>query len=419
MPRLLHSAPALLLAALLVGPAQAADYAALYAAHDYFSLRTALLADKSTGSQQTAFYRAAVLSAFNQPAAANKLIEGLLAHNIDTALMPALLELRLENARRLSDYPSALDAERTLVDVYERGNDVTHLQDAQNTLKLLSALGDTPAQTVTRQADSHIQLADDPPFGSCIPVTVGKDDPCYILDSGANYSVLVRSEAERLGLKILPAGVMVDSSTRAKVPADVAVAPLLLLGNLEYHDVVFLVMPDAAFTFKDFKLLGILGYQVYSGMGAVTLGRTKTLDVPRLVPSKETDNIALDDGDILTQVQMAGHTLLCRVDTGANTTTIYKSYYDAYKAEVQKTGKPHKVHQGGAGGSSDYDTYELPATTLKVAGRSVTMKGLMVYTQDAAPKGSYLMCNLGLDVLDRFKSYTIDLASMALTLNPG
>jgi len=74
-------------------------------------------------------------------------------------------------------------------------------------------------------------------------------DDC-ILDTGANHSTLIRSEAKRLNLKVLPAGI--ELGTGAKLTADAAVAPLLKIGNLEYHHVAFLVVPDAAFTLKNF-----------------------------------------------------------------------------------------------------------------------------------------------------------------------
>src|SRR6185312_12238104 len=230
--------PALLAVAMgtlsLCGPAHAdvgAEYARLYAAHDFFDLAAMVAADPSKDSEQKRFYSAAVLSAFNQPTAANKLI--------DTLLTPFLLQMRMENDRRLYDYAGALDAERTLIDLYERKGD-PRLADAQNTAKLLGALSDAAAQKAKRSGDSHIILAQDGKAGYCIPVTVGVD-PCYILDSGANYSTLTRSESERLKLQIIPAGVQVTSSHGTQVPADVAVAPSLLLGNIQYNNVAFLV----------------------------------------------------------------------------------------------------------------------------------------------------------------------------------
>lgn len=413
-----RSKPAFVLAFLALCTAASADpapdYARLYANRDFFGLRAALASDKSPASEQKRFYSAAMFTAFNQPAEANRLIDALLVKNIDTALMPDLLMMRMENDRRLFDYDGALDAERTLVDLYERTGDA-RLKDAQNTLKLLAAMSDAKPQQTVRRGDSHIILAADGKDRWCIPVTVGTDDPCYILDSGANYSVLIRSEAERLGLKVIPAGVDVGSSTSSRVTADVAVAPLVLLGNLEYHDVVFLVMPDSAFSFRGFQIPGILGFQVFAGMGAVTTTRDHVVDVPKDVPTKRLDNIAFDGGDLLTQVLVDGQPVLCRLDTGAEHTVFYKPYYDAHKEEVDKAGKSRAARTGSAGGVRTYLSYRLPQLSLTLAGRDVTLKKVDIYTEKVVPQ-DYLMCNLGLDALKSFKSYTINLKAMSLTV---
>src|SRR5690348_1697786 len=265
MPRRAHlSAGALALGLIaLCGSAladPAAEYARLYAAHDFFGLRALVAADPRPDSEQKRFYSAAVLTAFNQPAAANKLIEGMLANNIDTALMPFLLQMRMQNDRRLHDYAGALDAERTLIDFYERRGDA-RLAEAQNTAKLLGALSSVDPQKASRSGDSHIILAA-AGKGFCIPVTVGVD-PCYTLDPSAEYSMLSRTEAERLKLQVIPAGMQVQVKAGPLVSADVAVAPSLLLGSVQYQNVVFLVMPDAALRYKDIQIPGSLGFPVF------------------------------------------------------------------------------------------------------------------------------------------------------------
>jgi predicted aspartyl protease len=392
----------------------AAEYARLYAAHDFFGLRAMVAADPRPDSEQKRFYRAAVLTAFNEPAAANKLIEDMLANNIDTALMPFLLQMRMQNDRRLYDYAGALDAERTLIDFYER-NDDPRLGEAQNGARLLGALSGVAPQQATRSGDSHIIEAEDGKLGYCIPVTVGTD-PCYILDSGANYSTLMRSEAERLKLTIIPAGIQVPGSNGTLVSADVAVAPSLLLGNVQYGNVVFLVMPDAALTFPGFSIPGILGYPVFAGLGAVTVRRGHVIDVAKAFPERRVDDIALDGNDMLTQVMVDGHAVLCRVDTGADHTVFYKSYYDQYKDEVEKTGKPHSVRSGGVGGIKTHASYRLPEMDITVAGRAVKLQNVDVFT-DKVVGEDYLQCNLGQDAFKDYRSYTINLQAMSLTLD--
>ncbi len=407
----------LLLAACPLVLATGSRYQALLEAHDFFGLKAALAADREPQDEDARFHAAAVLTAFNQPAAANQAIDRLLKDNVDTPLTPKLLELRLDNDRSLGDYPAALDTARTLVDIYERHDDAAKLADAQNTVKLTAALSDAPKQTVLRQGASRIVMQQDGKLGWCIPVALGDGRGCYILDSGANYSMLIRSEAERLGLKVRKADIEVGSATGAKLKADLAVAPVLKLGNLEYHDVVFLVMPDAAFAFKDFRIPGILGFQVFAGMGAVTTLNGHVLQVPEEVPAERVDNLALDGRDLLVQVALNGRTLLCRLDTGADHTEFYKPYYAKAQADFAKQGAPRQLRSGGAGGIRTFMGYKLQDLTFSVAGRTLTLHKVDVHSADLDPKGDYLDCNLGLDALGQFRSYTINLAAMSLTLH--
>lgn len=388
---------------------QGTDYAKAYAAHDFFALRTLVAADPGPDSEQKRFYSAAVLTAFGQPAAANKLIEPMLAKNIDTALMPFLLQMRMQNDLRLYDYAGALDTERTLVDLYERKGD-TRLGSAQNHLKLLSALSGTDPQKVTRSGDSHLILAAVGTDSYCAPVTVGID-PCYSFAGDLPYSLLTRSEAQRLNLKIIPAGFQLPYGAGA-VSADVAVAGSLLLGNLQYDDVVFLVVPDNAISAGGVSLPGILGYPVYAGMGAVTQSSKHVLDIPKSVPAKPVDNIALDGDAILTQVQVRGHQALCRLNFRSLHTVFYKPYYDSYMDDLGGS-----APQTGGAKTSPSTGLPIRELTLTVAGHDVTLhRSARVYLGKALPQ-DYIMCDLGQDVLKKFKSYTLNLSSMSLTLN--
>ena len=410
----------MLIGILLFGGASEAaptpDYAQLYAAHDFFALRLALASEAHPRSDQAQFYTAAVMTAFNRPAAADKIIDKRLRRPIDANLRLELLEMRMQNARRMSDDAGALKVAQALISSHEHKGEANKLMELRNTAKLLGVLSTIPQQRVIRRGASHIALLHDDNGNYCIPFNIGTQSPCYILDTGANHSTLIRSEAKRLNLKVLPAGIELGTGTDAKLPADVAVAPLLKIGNLEYRNADFLVVPDAAFTLKNFQIRGILGYEIFSGMGAVTARQGHMIDVPATVPDSDVDNIAFDGRDLLTKIKVNGHALLCRIDTGADHTVFYKSYYDRYKSEVEKTGALQITKMAGGGGIRTFKGYILPRLDLELAGHTITLQRVTVFTEPVIPQ-DYLMCNLGLDALKGFKSYTINLHSMALTVD--
>ena len=415
--RLSLLAGTLILATLLLGGPvaadQSSDYAKAYAAHDFFALRAMVAADKAPDSEQKRFYTAAVLTAFNQPAAADKLIDPLLARNIDTALMPFLLEMHLQNQLRLYDYADALDTERTLIDLYERNGD-SRIGSAQNHLKLLSALSGIDAEQVTRNGDSHIILAAEGNGSYCAPLTVGID-PCYSLASEIPYSLITRSEAQRLNLKVIPAGFQLANGGGGFVSADVTVAASLLLGSLQFNHVVFLVVPDNAIPVGGDSLPGLLGYPIYADMGAVTHNNKHVLDIPRRVPSKPVDNVAMDGDALLTRVQVRGHQALCRLNFRSPHTVFYKSYYDSYMDDLG--GMRPKAAPDKSVAPTPLLTLPIKGLTLTVAGRDVTLhRSAKIYLGRNLPQ-DYIMCDLGQDILKGFKSYTLNLSAMSLSLN--
>jgi len=80
------------------------------AAHDFFALRLTLASEAHPRSDQAQFHAAAVMTAFNRPAAAYKIIDKLLQKPIGANLRLESLDMRMQNARRMSDYAGALKA---------------------------------------------------------------------------------------------------------------------------------------------------------------------------------------------------------------------------------------------------------------------------------------------------------------------
>jgi predicted aspartyl protease len=395
----------------------AADLQRLYAARDFFHLRSALDSLRRPLTDDQRFYRAAVLAAFNHPEASDSVIDALMSRTPAPARAAALLYMRMQNQLQRYHYRPALQSADELLDRYATAAKAGDVKDARNLVHLLKAIADVGPQEIVRHGSSHIELELDKGLGHCVPVDIGGRSRCYILDSGANFSVLIRSEAERLGLTIRRAGMRVKGSTGADVSADVAVAPVLRIGNLEFRDVVFLVFPDSAFTFGDLQIRGILGYQVVAGMGRVTYVGHEALDVPGGIPHMTRQNLAQDGRSLLTEVVVHGRTLLCQLDNGADRTVFFSGYYAMARRYVQSTGSLRKTRDGGAGGVRESQAWRLPKLEIGLAGRTITLTGVDVYPDAVWPGSNFLMCNVGRDALSQFPSYTIDLVNMWLTLN--
>lgn len=390
------------------------DLMLLYEAKDYFRLRDRLKGLPETGSQETLFFRAAVQHVFNQPTESNATIDFLLALGIppDFILYEVRL-LKLANHVRLHQYREAHKVAVLILGAPPDPTGKTDLQDVRNMARLFGALRDVLPQETTVRAKTILEME-----RGRIPVRIGEARRRFVFDTGANYSVLMRSEAEALGLAIREAGVEVGTSTDLKVQADVAVAERVSIGNIDYRNVVFLVFPDELLTFEGgFTIPGIIGFPLIEAMGEVRFRKGGMLEIPAAPSASTLQNLALDQLEPLVEVRYRGDSLVCRLDTGANKTVFYEPFFQKYRARIELLDNLKNVTTAGVGGARTIPAYRLPEAKLTLGETAVTLNGVDVYTQAITDEEENdLFCNIGLDLLGQFDEYVINFRMMSLLL---
>ena len=383
-------------------------------ARDFFTLRDRLTIARDTTSAAALYARGVVEHGMNHPAESNDALARLRrTGGISDSLVADAWELTMSNDLRLGAYAhgaaiadSLLSGRFALDSLRER--------DARNTQRIFHALAGIPPTTATSSGASLVTLV-----GGDIPVHVGDSARAYGFDTGANLSVLMRSEAAALGLRVIPAGIDVGSSTAHRVTADLAVAPRLRIGRMEFHDVVFLVMDDAMLTFPGgFRIPGIIGFPVIERMGEIRLTGRKSLAVPATIPVRTQGNLALDELTLLTPVKWEGRPLLCRLDTGAGSSEVYDRFYRKYRPLIDSTTTTAQRRIGGAGGIQLLPVRVAPRAQLAVGDTTVTLTSLDVVTISLVrdEKENYLDCNLGHDVFDQFAELVVNFRDMAVLL---
>jgi len=118
------------------------------------------------------------------------------------------------------------------------------------------------------------------------------------------------------------------------------------------------------------------------------------------------------------RVGFQGEDLVCRLDTGADNTVFYESFYNRHPELFTDPTRRHLLKLGGVSGARDIPAYKLPSLEIELAGRTVHLTGPDVIQESIArnPEDNYLACNVGLDALREFGSYTIDLKALRLDL---
>jgi hypothetical protein len=388
----------------------------LYEARDFFALREQLAARSQGGDEdpESGFLRAASLQAFNDPEGSRGLATELLAGAPPAALAARLHHLQIDNHLRLFRYADALVSARSLLALAGAGAAPALVDDAAGTVPLLQALAGAPPQEVEIRGPSRLALE----RNRRLPVTIGDRERRLTLDTGANLSVLMRSEAEALGLAIRPAGVRVSTSTGRFVSADVALAPRMTVGQAHLRNVAFLVFPDELLTFPDgTRIPGLVGFPVADALGELTFRADDVVEIPNRAPRRTLGNLALDGLELLVRASYGADTVLCRLDTGAAHTVFYEPFYRRYRERLERLGKHVTTRSAGVGGARELPALRLPRFVLTVAAAGVTLRDVDVLTTTLGdPNHDSLDCNLGQDALAGFRSWTINFRDMALVV---
>ncbi|MFS2108043.1 TIGR02281 family clan AA aspartic protease [Sphingomonas sp. Sphisp140] len=365
-------------------------------------------------------------------------VKGIIANRdnrLDEAarLLPPCLAV-LERARS----PRAQEAFETLLDTYRRRgeyereyrlivrwlaahedrNDPDKLADLRNELGTAAMLRDLsrPSATGSRVATlrSHLNV-----LGTRnVDLTVGGITLPWMIDTGANYSVVSESAARRMHLAVRDASYQVAGTTGHSVPTRIGVIDRLPVGGIILRNVVVIVVPDAALRIRppgrDYQIEAILGYPALVQLGRFRIDPDGTFAIDREAPLLRSGaRLYMNQLTPLAEVEIAGRKSLLSVDTGANWTTLYASYAARF---VDRAGLWSKKRDTslGLGGSFEGDVAVEPQLTF-TAGAATVIEHDVAVTLDG-DKAAPILGNLGQPGLTAKGSYTFDFRSMRLLL---
>ena len=387
-----------------------------YEQRDFFALRSRLPRTSVTDTDRIRLVRAATQAAFGDHEAAKCTLRQLLARTPDRATEDLARRLLMREERAGYHYRAALAAIEPLLPA-DSAKDGPQEADLRNAALLLKALVNVAPQRVERDTDPIAVSRD---LEGRFSVRINGHRVKLGFDTGANFSFLAASTARELGLEVRPVGVAVATSTGDAVGAEIAVGDITL-GSSRIRNVVFLVYPDAGLTMPDgFFMPGLLGFPVMAALGAIRYSRDGSTRVG-VAALTRPPNLALDGNDVLARVGFRNEDLLCRLDTGADTTVFYEPFYRRYSELFTDPSRSHELKLGGVSGAREIPAYRLASIDFQLAGRPVHLADTDVIQKSIArnPEDNYLACNLGLDTLRTFGSYTINLKSLHIDLQDG
>ena len=267
---------------------------------------------------------------------------------------------------------------------------------------LFSGLKDCLPQTVTKNNDSKIKVEKDMAGMLNIPLKINGVDNKFIFDTGANFSVIVESEAIKLGMKILKKTVQVSTSTEEKTDAYLAIADSIFIGDIKIKNAAFYVLKDESLTFGPYKIIGVIGNPIIRAFGEVRISKDNELTIPLIPDSLSLGNLAMDGFTPIIQVICENDTLSFVFDSGANTSTLYEPYLLKNKSEIEGNYTLTDITMGGAGGMHTYKGYILDNIKLQIGNYSCILKKISLLAERPNFSDKNFYGKIGQDFIQQF-----------------
>jgi predicted aspartyl protease len=251
-------------------------------------------------------------------------------------------------------------------------------------------------------------------------VHVGTNRKSWILDTGANISLISETLASQLGLKLSNETAPVDGFGGASSQCHVAIIPELHVGDAELQNVAVLVMQDKDLYIPQlpFQINAILGYPVLAAMGRLSFDSTGYLEV-NLKPARAAEGaqMFMEELTPIVSVAIRNTRYLFRFDTGAANSYLTSRYWEAHK-ETYSGRELIKREMAGSGGSRAVPAYMEKELNIKIGDVSTGLRDVPVLTQPHTSGEEYFYGHLGQDVISAHRSFSLDFRSMRLALKP-
>jgi len=339
----------------------------------------------------------------------------------DTSLSPTRLALvlgSLDDANlKLFRYAQASALYTRLLTEAPSGLSPALLKDDQDDADTIKLLLDAPPQTIDINAPGTT-LTDIPTHSDHLKsitadLTVHNITAPWILDTGANFSVVSESFARQLGLTLSTGVAHTQGATGAENPLRVAILDTLPIGTATLHNVVLLVLPDANLTiqsgWKSHVIPAILGYPVFQALSVIRFTHDHHFQAgPTLPLTGDSSPIYMEKLNILFSARTHNLSRPFLFDSGADATTFFLPYYREFTADFlhEKQGTRNGY---GAGGTSTDQVFILDHVDLELANRIIDLQHIAVFKNPQNTLSDEYEGSLGRDFISSLDSLTLDL----------
>ncbi len=393
----------------------------LYEGKRCFEFQAATAGLSTAPEVRSLFYRGAAAYFANDLPVSNLYLQRFLVESpIDELnLRRKTYGLLAANALRAGEYEKSSDYFAGLLGQFGGQLAPDEVTGYENILGLVRSLKNTPPPTAEIYADTYIEHPI-PGDEWAVPVTSNGSTVNLIVDTGANFCLIAKSFADKLGVVYIDGGVEVGTVNSAVLRPEVGVLPEMKLGNATLKQTVFLVMDDESLLLPDgTTLTGVLGIPVLSVLKEVTFHRNGDLFIPREPGDSIGSPLCLDGLNLHFQAEVHGRKFPFQLDTGARTSLLYTPYFRTFQKEIEKKDKLTAHDVAGIGKSETVEVYRVEDFSLKLGAEVVKLCAVPVLTRSLAKNSESSFGNIGRDFMREFESLTLNFQRMKMSTGGG
>jgi hypothetical protein len=280
--------------------------------------------------------------------------------------------------------------------------------------------GSGPNMRVRRASASF--ACDVSPTGVLMPLTVNGARAEWLVDTGANVTIVSDAEATRLGLVIRDSKGRAADLAGGSTGVRTAIAPQVVIGSTRFEDVPFLVTPSTQMPWKELPSgrQGILGLPLVIALDSLRWTRTGMCHTGSAAlqdsSSAGPSNLKYAGLHVISNVEVDGRKLEFILDTGNQAgTQLWERFGREFDALVKEHGRKGSATVTQFGGSAEREIILVPDVRLNVGGRAATLAQGKLFSKPVGDDRFHGL--LGMDVLSQATEVTIDFRSMTLTLH--
>jgi predicted aspartyl protease len=322
--------------------------------------------------------------------------------------------LLADNYQKMYQYRKAGKIYRQIINRFKSKLAVDEINDYANAARINEALSNVKGQSVAVESDSVIKKTNSEK-GWKLPITANDFSVDLGIDTGANFSLLAKSLAQKLGVKMIDAQLNVDTINSSSIHPQLGVLPKMKIGNAVIRNIVFLVMDDKNLTFNDgFMLEGVIGFPVIAGLNEITLESNGDIFIPAKPTGAGKERMCLNGLNILFQATVRTQKLIFKLDTGAEVSDLYLPFFTVFEDEVKAKYKLRSVKISGIGGTEEVPAYMVKDFQLELDGKKAQIPEIRLFTKIFGDISRLFYGNIGQDLIKNFDEFTLNFDSMSI-----